>query len=81
MFIIGWVTALMAPFFLALSYFGWLRSDRLEEAVGLDTSYSNSFHNKINSNNANLEPDEIYNGTTREFFDPVNNIEGVDCLE
>jgi len=81
MFIIGWVTALMAPFFLALFYFGWLRSDRLEEAVGLDTSYSNSFHNKINSNNANLEPDEIYNGTTREFFDPVNNIEGVDCLE
>lgn len=44
LFIIGWVTMLMLPFFMTLYYFGWLRSDALEEMVGLDISYTNSFH-------------------------------------
>jgi len=39
LFIIGWVASIMLPFFLLLSYVGWLRSDPLEEIVGLDISY------------------------------------------
>lgn len=38
-FILGWVTFTMAPFFLWLNYMGWFRSDSLEELVGLDLSY------------------------------------------
>ena len=38
-FIIGWVTAVMLPFFMILNYLGLLRADRLEEIVGLDVSY------------------------------------------
>jgi hypothetical protein len=39
LFILGWVFIIMTPFFLLLSYIGWLRSDPLEEIVGLDISY------------------------------------------
>jgi len=47
LFIIGWVTFLMGPFFFILNYSGKLRADGLEEAVGLDISYS---HHLINPN-------------------------------
>lgn len=40
LFILGWTTATMLPFFLALNYFGWLRSDAVEELVGLDVCYN-----------------------------------------
>lgn len=39
LFIIGWVAALMLPFFVLLNYMGWFRADSLEELVGLDISY------------------------------------------
>lgn len=39
LFIIGWVLLFMLPFFVWLDWKGWLRSDPLEELVGLDTSY------------------------------------------
>jgi ammonium transporter, Amt family len=39
LFIMGWVLAFMLPFFVWLDWRGWLRSDPLEELVGLDTSY------------------------------------------
>jgi hypothetical protein len=39
LFILGWVSAFMLPFFLWLDWRGWLRSDPLEELVGLDRSY------------------------------------------
>lgn len=39
LFIMGWVVAIMLPFFVWLDWKGWLRSDPLEELVGLDTSY------------------------------------------
>mmetsp|Transcript_23669 Transcript_23669/g.33061 ORF Transcript_23669/g.33061 Transcript_23669/m.33061 type:complete len:289 (+) Transcript_23669:537-1403(+) len=38
-FIISWVTVIMLPFFVWLSWKGWFRSDELEELVGLDRSY------------------------------------------
>ncbi|KAL7534457.1 hypothetical protein ACHAXR_005893 [Thalassiosira sp. AJA248-18] len=38
-FVIGWVSILMLPFFSILHYLGWLRADNLEEIVGLDISY------------------------------------------
>ena len=39
MFIMGWVSAIMLPFFVWLDWKGWFRSDPLEELVGLDVSY------------------------------------------
>lgn len=39
LFIIGWVTGIMTPFFLTLNYLGWFRADPLEEVIGLDISY------------------------------------------
>jgi len=39
LFIIGWTTAIMYPFFIILNYFGMFRADSLEEIVGLDVSY------------------------------------------
>ena len=40
LFIAGWTTATMLPFFLGLNYCGWLRSDAVEELVGLDVCYN-----------------------------------------
>jgi hypothetical protein len=42
LFIIGFVTAIMLPFFFFLQYMGWFRSDPLEEIVGLDLRYTGS---------------------------------------
>jgi ammonium transporter, Amt family len=42
LFIVGWSTANMLPFFIFLNYMGWFRVDSLEETVGLDTSYHRS---------------------------------------
>jgi ammonium transporter, Amt family len=39
LFIFGWVVAIMLPFFIVLDMMGWLRSDPLDEIIGLDTSY------------------------------------------
>jgi Amt family ammonium transporter len=39
LFILGWTFFTMMPFFIWLNYKGWLRSDSLEELVGLDISY------------------------------------------
>jgi len=39
LYILGWVLITMLPFFVWLNYKGWLRSDSLEELVGLDISY------------------------------------------
>lgn len=37
--VIGWVTCTMTPFFIMLSYLGMFRVDALEEEVGLDISH------------------------------------------
>ena len=39
LFIIGWVSVIMGPFFYALKVFGLFRVDSLEEDVGLDISH------------------------------------------
>lgn len=39
LFLFGWLFCTMYPFFRWLDWQGWLRSDPLEEIVGLDTSY------------------------------------------
>ncbi len=39
LFVLGWVSFTMLPFFFALNYLGWFRSDPLEEIIGLDVSY------------------------------------------
>jgi Amt family ammonium transporter len=39
LFILGWVSFFMFPFFLWLDHRGWFRADALDEIVGLDLSY------------------------------------------
>lgn len=39
LFIVGWGTTLMFPFFSILDYLGWFRAGSLQEVVGLDISY------------------------------------------
>ena len=39
-FVIGWTSVLMVPFFLMLNWVGWLRTEAVEEIVGLDLLYS-----------------------------------------
>mmetsp|Transcript_129887 Transcript_129887/g.193350 ORF Transcript_129887/g.193350 Transcript_129887/m.193350 type:complete len:538 (+) Transcript_129887:123-1736(+) len=39
LFIAGFVTLIMFPFFFTLLYMGWFRADPLEEIVGLDVHY------------------------------------------
>jgi len=53
LFVIGWVTCTMTPFFLLLHYLGWFRSDPLEEIIGLDVSYHGA-------STLHLENDEEY---------------------
>jgi len=39
LFVVGWVTSLMFPFFMFLNYLGWLRASASDEVEGLDVSY------------------------------------------
>ena len=55
LFIIGWTLFTMMPFFIWLNYKGWLRSDSLEELVGLDISY----HGEINELNTEVKKEFV----------------------
>lgn len=57
LFIIGWSLFTMAPFFLALNYFGWLRSEAVEELVGLDVCYNGE--HIMNQSKAESDGDEM----------------------
>ena len=61
LFIIGWTLAMMLPFFLLLNFVGWLRTDAVEEIVGLDLLYSDMAGNLENSDG----PDE---GVVRDEY-------------
>lgn len=39
LFVIGWVTVIMIPFFYFLNYLGWLRAAPVDEVEGLDSRY------------------------------------------
>jgi ammonia channel protein AmtB len=39
LFVFGWVTTVMIPFFYLLNYLGWLRSTSADEVEGLDSRY------------------------------------------
>jgi Amt family ammonium transporter len=57
LFIAGWITATMLPFFVWLDWKGWFRSDPLEELVGLDTSYHRGLI--LNSGDESVNPEYI----------------------
>lgn len=57
LFIIVWVIVFMLPFFVWLDWKGWLRSDPLEELVGLDTSYHGGL--ALLSNTSDVKPEYI----------------------
>jgi ammonium transporter, Amt family len=57
LFIVGWVVLFMLPFFVWLDWKGWLRSDPLEELVGLDTSYHGGL--ALHTNDSDVKPEYI----------------------
>ena len=57
LFIMAWVLAFMLPFFVWLDWKGWLRSDPLEELVGLDTSYHGGL--ALLSTHSDVKPEYI----------------------
>ena len=57
LFIIVWVVVFMLPFFVWLDWKGWLRSDPLEELVGLDTSYHGGL--ALLANTSDVKPEYI----------------------
>ena len=59
LFVVGWVTFLMFPFFIWLNYMGWFRADSLEELVGLDISYHGG--SGVGNNEVKLEYVEAFN--------------------
>jgi ammonium transporter, Amt family len=59
LFVFGWVTATMLPFFHSLNWLNLFRVDHLEEAVGLDATFHNGSvierdEQSAKSNNSNL---------------------------
>lgn len=58
LFVIGWVVGTMTPFFWLLHYFGYLRSDSLEEVVGLDVGYAGYHKGKRQNDDLEREMDE-----------------------
>mmetsp|Transcript_127 Transcript_127/g.204 ORF Transcript_127/g.204 Transcript_127/m.204 type:complete len:208 (-) Transcript_127:1211-1834(-) len=57
-FVVGWVSVFMLPFFCILHYLGWLRADSLEEIVGLDVSYHGGIHRGDTDHNDSSHHDE-----------------------
>ena len=65
LFVLGWVSILMTPFFAILYYKGLLRADSLEEVVGLDVSYHGVNHltrydNTEAGSSSNEENERLY---------------------
>lgn len=86
LFIIGWVTAIMLPFFLLLNYLGLLRADSLEEIVGLDVSYHGWTPAVVEDITQNdLDEYERYaksrNRLSRHSIEEEEDHEGVDRFE
>mmetsp|Transcript_31764 Transcript_31764/g.66308 ORF Transcript_31764/g.66308 Transcript_31764/m.66308 type:complete len:528 (+) Transcript_31764:211-1794(+) len=55
LFVIGWVTTFMFPFFCILNYLGWFRCDVLNEIAGLDLSYHGAKYGDVDSIDKILE--------------------------
>jgi ammonium transporter, Amt family len=68
LFLIGWSSCTMIPFFLMLQYFGWLRLDSMDEVVGLDQRYHGA---------ALVEAHEEVLADVREFDRVARKLNGV----
>lgn len=64
LFIFGWTFVIMLPFFLWLNFMGWLRSESVQELVGLDISYGG-----IGANVGLLTPEAGDEGVKEEYLD------------
>jgi len=60
LFVVGWVSVLMIPFFSTLHYMGWLRADSLEEIVGLDISYHGGTNQSRSTESGNQDNERLY---------------------
>ena len=65
LFVVGWVTCLMFPFFCMLNYMGWLRSEPADEVEGLDSRYHTSAKNRDSI--VPVETDDCNDGSSSEM--------------
>jgi ammonia channel protein AmtB len=72
LFIFGFVSVVMIPFFSILMYLGWLRSDPLEEILGLDCRYRHGVTHKEEPSGE--EEDDVCTHST----DPMRNRTSID---
>mmetsp|Transcript_11143 Transcript_11143/g.20858 ORF Transcript_11143/g.20858 Transcript_11143/m.20858 type:complete len:525 (+) Transcript_11143:228-1802(+) len=63
--ILFWTFSVMTPFFLFLNYMGMLRSDSLEEIVGLDVSYHGYTPHTMDGEVRNEDLEEYYRKNKR----------------
>ena len=64
LFVVGWVTCIMFPFFCVLNYMGWLRSEPADEVEGLDSRYHTSAKNR---DIVPVETDDCNDGSSSEM--------------
>lgn len=70
LFIIGWVSVTMIPFFLMLNYLGWFRSDPLDELVGLDVRYHEAASFRKEKKIVLVSSETLGNGSFLAEMDP-----------
>ncbi|KAL7527150.1 hypothetical protein ACHAWF_005533 [Thalassiosira exigua] len=76
LFVLGWVTLIMFPFFCLLNYMGWLRSSTSDEVEGLDSRY----HASAKRLNTKVGPTASYGqGNQRQVYSPPLS-QGKICL-
>lgn len=73
--ILIWVSAIMFPFFFILNYLGLLRSDGLEEIVGLDVSYHGYSTQNTSDEDLSRETLRQYVQKYRKYPDPADEEE------
>jgi Amt family ammonium transporter len=82
--ILFWTFSVMTPFFVFLNYMGMLRSDSLEEIVGLDISYHGYTPQTNDADVSNEDLQEYYRKNKRYekiVLDEENDVDNVDRFE
>mmetsp|Transcript_7344 Transcript_7344/g.16003 ORF Transcript_7344/g.16003 Transcript_7344/m.16003 type:complete len:526 (-) Transcript_7344:321-1898(-) len=74
LFVVGWVTLIMFPFFCVLNYMGWFRASASDEVEGLDSSY----HCSTLLLNSQVGPAARYGKNNQQLRRSLDTMEGVE---